>query len=1138
MPISSLSREFVREIKENYPEIRSLNLARNEIAEINSLESLASHLVSLDLSWNRITEVGFGLLCLVHLKQLVLAHNEISQLHNTNFTSLKCLVRLDLSNNLLQDRVSTITAFETLDSLVDLNLTENAADTNTWVDSVRERLPQLHVYNFERLLPEGSASSLPPLIASSTAVALHGTTRSTNAGAISSSHQMHNAVTSTTTTCRAAQLALQLPPRTSPSQMLREQSNTASSSGSASSSRKPALAGLKYYGAPVHQPAGSYTTSCGGGNLTSTSEEETMDQMIGMRKEKLKEQQGVTSSLAQMSEQAEEELQQGTSSEQRGAANAIENTSSSIPGAAATNKTLKANPIPNPELVRGGWETFGGSKASTSRLIAAEEEQAVTSSHQVLRDQEPFAIYHTGSGSGSGGASASTKILPSQMTSESSRNRFFSEDHFPTASGYSGKLAQLSGPGPSASSSSTAFRSQPLYRPTPNENNLEHDPNFYDENRHLRILVEPCPSPLEQQQQQSSDPRVARTSKREQALHQMTEQNSPSSTAALATFTTTKKEEVAFEQVLEVHQWAMTVLDDLDARVARGEDRHAVWREAVWTLAVEKRCLELEAEKQIQDVLAVAASMSMSATAQPDAQPLSTSTGKKYMKGVTEGENTGDHDAQDQQLDEHDPGIHDEAQDSRLHSKKRANSRRPSNALSAASGLLNKSDVVGPALSTTVAAQTQTVEVDHDNELQDELLAGQKSSRRGSRVLAQSVSATVNIANGGCMNDHNDHQDKDVELQESLIYRRKRTRTNSKHKPPAMPHTAAGVGPGGVVALAALSGARTPATAQQNVLDKSSSSTSGLFGKQYQFDEKDLLQFVDDKLQDQLEVAQNTWNSGKLDLFAAFDKCLNFSIRGRLDAQAEKLQKLETQVLEATLLLQAKNSGFNLMSLGVAGGEQQNEGKSALIPLSSSSSSSSVMQQNERNPRLVPDEQLQLHACVTRLRAEKQDLQHRLSQALQDLEKHQSSSTAAIVVPKNDDLPPPPPLPERRTSELDWKRKFLAAQEQLERYEKQADAAWKRLEATPTGGTSLDFRGGDGEEEKGEGGQLLTTPAKINPASSATSGAVANTKDDPAGAAHPSSNTPSLTGTSDLVSLFRGLQKLDVGRLNLPPRPL
>ncbi len=161
------------------------------------------------------------------------------------------------------------------------------------------------------------------------------------------------------------------------------------------------------------------------------------------------------------------------------------------------------------------------------------------------------------------------------------------------------------------------------------------------------------------------------------------------------------------------------------------------------------------------------------------------------------------------------------------------------------------------------------------------------------------------------------------------------------------------------------------------------------------------------------------------------------------------------------------------------------------------------------------------------------------SKKTQDLEKYQSSTAARVPY---DDPSPPPPLPERRTSELDWKRKFLAAQEQLERYEKQADAAWKRLEATPTGGTSFDVRGGDGEEEKGEGSttalQLLTTPAKINPASSATSGVVANAKDDPAGAAHPSSNTPSLAGTSDLVSLFRGLQKLDVGRLNLPPRPL
>lgn len=59
---------------------------------------------------------------------------------------------------------------------------------------------------------------------------------------------------------------------------------------------------------------------------------------------------------------------------------------------------------------------------------------------------------------------------------------------------------------------------------------------------------------------------------------------------------------VSFEEVLETHQWAMNLIERTEQKVrdmplSDLEARDAVWKEAVWTLAVQKRCSELEVTK-------------------------------------------------------------------------------------------------------------------------------------------------------------------------------------------------------------------------------------------------------------------------------------------------------------------------------------------------------------------------------------------------------------------------------------------------------------------------------------------------------------------------------------------------------------
>ena len=72
MPLSELSLGFLQSLRADFPGgIRSLNLARNRIREVRNLEVVALELISVDLSWNRIADLGLGLCCLVNLRSLV-----------------------------------------------------------------------------------------------------------------------------------------------------------------------------------------------------------------------------------------------------------------------------------------------------------------------------------------------------------------------------------------------------------------------------------------------------------------------------------------------------------------------------------------------------------------------------------------------------------------------------------------------------------------------------------------------------------------------------------------------------------------------------------------------------------------------------------------------------------------------------------------------------------------------------------------------------------------------------------------------------------------------------------------------------------------------------------------------------------
>lgn len=56
---------------------------------------------------------------------------------------------------------------------------------------------------------------------------------------------------------------------------------------------------------------------------------------------------------------------------------------------------------------------------------------------------------------------------------------------------------------------------------------------------------------------------------------------------------------VYFEDVLDTHRWVMQLIADIEKKVSHvpprdSEGRDAIWREAVWTLGVQKRCLEME----------------------------------------------------------------------------------------------------------------------------------------------------------------------------------------------------------------------------------------------------------------------------------------------------------------------------------------------------------------------------------------------------------------------------------------------------------------------------------------------------------------------------------------------------------------
>ncbi|CAD7939459.1 unnamed protein product [Amoebophrya sp. A25] len=489
MPITSLSRDLVREIKEGYPDIRTLNLARNEISEISSLEILAEHLVSLDLSWNRIQDVGFGLLCLVNLKCLVLSHNEIASLSHTNFTSLKQLIRLDLSNNQLTDRVSTVTAFETLDSLVDLNLSEqdSEVETSEWQDYVFEKLPQLAVYNF---IVRGTAA-LPP--------------------ALVQQYQTRPVVVPALTAQQNANpTGLPKDSSTSLLNSVRIYSN-ALTTGSKSQHTSGAC---------------DSTTS---GNATTASEDEHYT---------------------------------------TGFDNNITRTTGST---AAT--TTKGNVYPADTANKKSSSSTSWMGLCPSPVIEDSEEE---------RASDPRSKWETfGGGSSSATVSHTTSGIQPPRRHEASRGggttfhktRFEVAEHHPDVA-----TSRAAAP-----STSTTRRPHRFF-----------SADHFEDRVVLPHQEQPRPAP-----HAAASSIVQQDEGRLQQLYEQIRQHEHSQSVV----SKPAANEVPFEQVLDVHRWAMQYLDSLDAQVARGTTKEEVWREAVWTLAVEKKCLELETSRQISAAL-------------------------------------------------------------------------------------------------------------------------------------------------------------------------------------------------------------------------------------------------------------------------------------------------------------------------------------------------------------------------------------------------------------------------------------------------------------------------------------------------------------------------------------------------------
>eukprot|EP01083_Nonionella_stella_P088418 246415_1 len=138
MPLESISKELVSEIRLNFKELKTLNLSHNEISMINNLFDLYE-LEDLDLSFNRISVLE-NVESLQSLRILNVANNKITHI---SLGDVPRLESLDLRHNLIP---SSDTIFEGLKGclkLQDLWLEGNPVSSNISTPELTKFLPQI-----------------------------------------------------------------------------------------------------------------------------------------------------------------------------------------------------------------------------------------------------------------------------------------------------------------------------------------------------------------------------------------------------------------------------------------------------------------------------------------------------------------------------------------------------------------------------------------------------------------------------------------------------------------------------------------------------------------------------------------------------------------------------------------------------------------------------------------------------------------------------------------------------------------------------------------------------------------------------------------------------------------------------------
>jgi hypothetical protein len=130
--IKQLTLDMVQQIKDQYPNIKSLNLSNNPIEVIENLELLTT-LLSLNISHNKLTSMN-GLNAAKNLETIDVSSNQISTCDGiSKLTSLKTL---NLSKNQISD-LSQIEKLRQNVSLKELNLIGNPV---TQIENYREQV--------------------------------------------------------------------------------------------------------------------------------------------------------------------------------------------------------------------------------------------------------------------------------------------------------------------------------------------------------------------------------------------------------------------------------------------------------------------------------------------------------------------------------------------------------------------------------------------------------------------------------------------------------------------------------------------------------------------------------------------------------------------------------------------------------------------------------------------------------------------------------------------------------------------------------------------------------------------------------------------------------------------------------------